>query len=172
VAGSPILRFRDDVELAEAADEQLTVRWPVGRVTLKRTGDGLVAAVRALAGGAAEPALADLAADDGPTAIARLYLHLHRFGQLGLLEYAVVADGRPLATLVPISAEFELRRRSLEAASCWVLYQTLYLVATAMGLGPCAVGGGKAELLSRAIGTDYLVESAVGEFLLGSRPSG
>jgi SagB-type dehydrogenase family enzyme len=90
-------------------------------------GAGLVAAVRALAGhGAAEAMLADLAADDGPTAIPRLYFHLHRFGQLGLLEYTVVADGRPLATLVPISAQFELRRRSLESASRWVLSRFAY----------------------------------------------
>jgi SagB-type dehydrogenase family enzyme len=53
-----------------------------------------------------------------------------------------------------------------------VLYQTLYLVATAMGLGPCGVGGGQAELLSRAIGSNYLAESPVGELLLGSRPDG
>jgi SagB-type dehydrogenase family enzyme len=52
-----------------------------------------------------------------------------------------------------------------------VLYQTLYLVATAMGLGPCGVGGGPADLLARAIGADYQVESAVGEFMLGSLPS-
>jgi SagB-type dehydrogenase family enzyme len=51
-----------------------------------------------------------------------------------------------------------------------VLYQTLYLVATAMGLAPSAVDGANADLLSRAIETDYLVESAVGEFLVGSRP--
>ena len=53
-----------------------------------------------------------------------------------------------------------------------VLYQTLYLAATAMGVGPCGVGGGKARLLSRAIGVDYYAESAVGEFMLGSLPAG
>ncbi|MBI4276864.1 MAG: nitroreductase family protein, partial [Armatimonadetes bacterium] len=50
-----------------------------------------------------------------------------------------------------------------------VLYQTMYLVAAAMGLSPCALGGGDADLLTRAIGIPYHVESAVGEFLLGSR---
>jgi oxazoline/thiazoline dehydrogenase len=48
-----------------------------------------------------------------------------------------------------------------------VLYQTTYLAATAMGLGACAIGGGDADLFSRAAGTDYYAETSVGEFLLG-----
>ncbi|WP_199246589.1 SagB family peptide dehydrogenase [[Phormidium] sp. ETS-05] len=51
-----------------------------------------------------------------------------------------------------------------------VLYQTMYLVATAMGLAPCALGSGNADLFALAAGTDYYAESSVGEFLLGSRP--
>lgn len=51
-----------------------------------------------------------------------------------------------------------------------VLYQTMYLVATAMGLAPCALGGGNADAFARATGTDYYAESSVGEFLLGSSP--
>jgi SagB-type dehydrogenase family enzyme len=49
-----------------------------------------------------------------------------------------------------------------------VLYQTMYLAATAMGLAPCAVGGGDADLFARAAGTDYYAETSVGEFLLGT----
>ncbi|HET7488905.1 MAG TPA: SagB family peptide dehydrogenase [Acidimicrobiales bacterium] len=52
------------------------------------------------------------------------------------------------------------------------LYQTMYCVATAMGLAPCALGGGSADAFCEAAGTDYLVESSVGEFLVGSRPQG
>jgi SagB-type dehydrogenase family enzyme len=48
-----------------------------------------------------------------------------------------------------------------------VLYQTMYLTATAMGLAPCAIGGGDADLFARAAGTDYYAETSVGEFLLG-----
>ena len=44
----------------------------------------------------------------------------------------------------------------------------MYLVATAMGLAPCALGGGNAALFAEAIGTDYCAESSVGEFVLGS----
>ena len=54
-----------------------------------------------------------------------------------------------------------------------VLYQTMYLAATAMGLAACAVGGGDADLFARAACTDYYAETSVGEFLLGSpRPEG
>jgi SagB-type dehydrogenase family enzyme len=51
------------------------------------------------------------------------------------------------------------------------LYQTMYLVATAMELAPCALGSGNAELFARLAGTDYLVETSVGEFMLGSFPA-
>jgi SagB-type dehydrogenase family enzyme len=48
-----------------------------------------------------------------------------------------------------------------------VLFQTFYLVATAMGLAPCAIGGGDADDFCRAAGTDYFEETSVGEFLIG-----
>jgi oxazoline/thiazoline dehydrogenase len=50
-----------------------------------------------------------------------------------------------------------------------VLYQTMYLVATAMGLAPCALGGGNSDLFKSASGLDYYAESLVGEFILGSK---
>jgi len=50
-----------------------------------------------------------------------------------------------------------------------VLYQTMYLVATAMGLGPCALGCGDSDVFARLIGTDYLEETSVGEFMLNGR---
>ena len=52
-----------------------------------------------------------------------------------------------------------------------VLYQTMYLVATAMGLAGCAIGGGNADVFAKASGLAYCVESSVGEFMLGSAPS-
>lgn len=48
-----------------------------------------------------------------------------------------------------------------------VLYQTFYLVATAMGLSACALGVGNSDLFAEAIGTNYYEESSVGEFILG-----
>lgn len=50
-----------------------------------------------------------------------------------------------------------------------VLYQTMYLAATAMGLAPCGLGCGNADLFARVAGLDYFAETSVGEFLLGSR---
>ena len=50
------------------------------------------------------------------------------------------------------------------------LLQTMYLVATTMGLGACAIGGGDADLFAKAAGTDYYTESSVGEFILGRLP--
>ncbi|MGC1879394.1 MAG: SagB family peptide dehydrogenase [Rhabdochlamydiaceae bacterium] len=51
-----------------------------------------------------------------------------------------------------------------------VLYQTMYLMATAMELAPCALGGGNSDLFCEVIGTNYLEETSVGEFMLGSLP--
>jgi SagB-type dehydrogenase family enzyme len=48
-----------------------------------------------------------------------------------------------------------------------VLFGAMYLVATAMGLAPCALGGGNAETFCRAAGTRFWEESSVGEFMLG-----
>lgn len=49
-----------------------------------------------------------------------------------------------------------------------VLQQTMYLVATAMGIGACAIGGGNSDLFALAAKTDYLMETSVGEFILGN----
>jgi oxazoline/thiazoline dehydrogenase len=51
-----------------------------------------------------------------------------------------------------------------------VLYQTLYLAATAMGLAPCALGGGNSDAFCAAAGTDYYEETTVGEFIVGRAP--
>ena len=48
-----------------------------------------------------------------------------------------------------------------------VIFQTMYLVATAMDLAPCALGGGSSLAFANASGLDYWTESTVGEFALG-----
>jgi SagB-type dehydrogenase family enzyme len=53
-----------------------------------------------------------------------------------------------------------------------VVFQTMYLAATAMGLAAHAIGGGDADLFARAASTDFRVETSVGEFLLGSQRPG
>lgn len=49
-----------------------------------------------------------------------------------------------------------------------VLFQTFYLVATAMRLAPSAVGGGNSELFGKIANLNEHEESSVGEFILGS----
>lgn len=48
-----------------------------------------------------------------------------------------------------------------------VLQQSLYLVCTAMGLGPCALAAGDADAAAAAFGTDWAAEPSVGEFMVG-----
>lgn len=49
-----------------------------------------------------------------------------------------------------------------------VLYNQMYLVATALGLAPCGLGGGNAEAFSLATNTSYYEEGSIGEFILSS----
>lgn len=94
------------------------------------------------------------------------------------LEDAWSASGRHgrAQVLLVLAARFQrvqwkYRRMSyaLILKHVGVLYQTMYLVATAMGLGACALGGGNADAFADATGLDYLEEGSVGEFMLGSR---
>lgn len=48
-----------------------------------------------------------------------------------------------------------------------VLQQTLYLVATMLGLAPCALAMGDSELATTAFGLDWPAEVSVGEFVVG-----
>jgi len=52
-----------------------------------------------------------------------------------------------------------------------ILKQNFYLVATNMGLAPTAAGVGDSDAFAQITGLDYLEESVVGEFMLGSLPS-
>lgn len=95
----------------------------------------------------------------------------------GLLrDSRIVARGAPPAqVLVVLAARFqrvswkyESMAYALVLKDAGVLIQTLYLVATAMGLAPCALGGGNADLFARAAGTDYYAETSVAELRLGA----
>jgi SagB-type dehydrogenase family enzyme len=48
-----------------------------------------------------------------------------------------------------------------------VLMQTLYLMATDMGLDACAIGSTNIELFAKMTGLEFYVEGAVGQFALG-----
>ena len=74
-----------------------------------------------------------------------------------------------LAARVPrLAWKYESIAYSLILKHVGVIFQSMYLAATAMGLAPCAIGGGDSDRFARATGLDYFTESSVGEFLLGS----
>jgi oxazoline/thiazoline dehydrogenase len=100
--------------------------------------------------------------------------HVHRL-LLRASQSTGISDEK-LQVLIIVAARFQ--RMSWKYASMaysatlkhvGVLYQTMYLVATAMQLAPCGIGCGDADLFARATGTNYYDETSVGEFLLGSR---
>ncbi len=93
-----------------------------------------------------------------------------------LLENAQKTNGEnsPPQILIIITARFarvswayESIAYSLILKHVGVMIQTMYLVATAMNLAPCALGTGNGDLFARAPGIDYYSESSVGEFILG-----
>lgn len=49
-----------------------------------------------------------------------------------------------------------------------VLYQTIYLAGTAMGLGVCGLGGGDSSDFAAASGIPYHAEGSVGELVIGT----
>jgi SagB-type dehydrogenase family enzyme len=49
-----------------------------------------------------------------------------------------------------------------------VLYEAMYLAATAMNLAPCALGSGDSATVAAMTSLDPMTESSVGEFMLGS----
>jgi SagB-type dehydrogenase family enzyme len=90
---------------------------------------------------------------------------------------ACVMSGDPQVVLV-IAARFgrvmwkyEAVAYSLVLKHVGVYMQTVYLVATAMGLAVCGVGGGDAADFATATGLDYYAQGSVGELVLGSRPA-
>ncbi|MEY4517577.1 MAG: hypothetical protein RLZZ499_176 [Cyanobacteriota bacterium] len=111
----------------------------------------------------------------------------HQLGQLSesnkdtekLLQDAWYASGQQdkphiliaiAARFFRLSWKYESIAYSLILKHVGVLSQTMYLVATAMNLAPCALGSGNADLFTKVVGTNYYGESSVGEFILGSNP--
>lgn len=95
-----------------------------------------------------------------------------------LREVSAAAGGLdpapPLALLITavfgrIMQRYERVGLSLIYRDCGCLLQTLYLVATAMGLAPCAIGTGAELDNCRWLGLDPLVEAQVGGFVVGPR---
>jgi SagB-type dehydrogenase family enzyme len=88
---------------------------------------------------------------------------------------ASARHGRPhillvlAARLQRVQWKYRMVSYSLILKHVGVLYQTMYLVATAMGLGARALGGGDSDRFAEVTGLNYYEESSVGEFMLGTR---
>ncbi|NBO23810.1 MAG: SagB/ThcOx family dehydrogenase [Chlamydiae bacterium] len=65
-----------------------------------------------------------------------------------------------------INWKYESIALSIILKNAGVLYNQMYLVATALNLHPCGVGNGNSDLFSKAIQSNYYEETSVGEFIL------
>jgi SagB-type dehydrogenase family enzyme len=88
-------------------------------------------------------------------------------------EYAKGAAAPP-QILITIAARFgrvswkySSVAYSLILKDTGVLLQTLYLMATDMGLGGCAIGTNNIDLFAKMTGIDFHIEGPVGQFALG-----
>jgi SagB-type dehydrogenase family enzyme len=93
--------------------------------------------------------------------------------QLEAAEFAMGASAEP-QILITIAARFgrvswkySSVAYSLILKDVGVLIQALYLTATDMGLGGCAIGTNNIDLFSRMTGLPFHVEGSVGQFALG-----
>jgi SagB-type dehydrogenase family enzyme len=93
--------------------------------------------------------------------------------QLATAEFAMDAPATP-QILITIAARFD--RISWKYSSIayalilkdvGVLIQTLYLMATGMGLGGCAIGSTNIDLFAKMTGIEFHIEGPVGQFALG-----
>ena len=93
-----------------------------------------------------------------------------------LLTGAELAMGAPATPQILITIAARFGRVSWKYSSIayalilkdvGVLIQTLYLVATEMGLGGCAIGSNNIDLFAKMTGIEFHIEGAVGQFAVG-----
>jgi SagB-type dehydrogenase family enzyme len=93
--------------------------------------------------------------------------------QFASAQFAMDAPAKPqilltIAARFPrVSWKYSAIAYSLILKDVGVLLQTLYLTATDMTLGGCAIGTGNIELFARMTGQDFHHEGPVGQFALG-----
>jgi SagB-type dehydrogenase family enzyme len=92
---------------------------------------------------------------------------------LAAAEFAIGASAAPqiLITIAArfgrISWKYSSIAYSLILKDVGVLIQTLYLMATDMGLGGCAIGTNDIDRFSKMTGIEFHIEGPVGQFALG-----
>jgi SagB-type dehydrogenase family enzyme len=93
-----------------------------------------------------------------------------------LLTGAAFAMGAPAVPQILITIAARFGRISWKYSSVayalilkdvGVLIQTLYMMATDMELGGCAVGSANIDLFAKMTGIEFYVEGAVGQFAIG-----
>lgn len=103
-------------------------------------------------------------------------IEVHAAEREALLTAAAFAMDAPAApqVLITIAARFGRSAWKYSAIAyalvlkeVGVLTQSLYLVATDMGLGGCAIGNSNIDLFAKMTGLDVHVEGPVGQFALG-----
>jgi SagB-type dehydrogenase family enzyme len=92
---------------------------------------------------------------------------------LAAAEFAMDAPGAP-QILITIAARFDRISwkyssiaYSLILKDVGVLIQTLYMMATDMGLGGCAIGTNNIDLFAKMTGIEFHIEGPVGQFAIG-----
>jgi SagB-type dehydrogenase family enzyme len=97
-----------------------------------------------------------------------------------LLAGAQFAMGAPAAPQILITIAARFGRLAWKYSSiayalvlkdAGVLLQTLYMMATDMGLGGCAIGSANIELFAKMTGIEFHIEGPVGQFAVGSGTS-
>jgi SagB-type dehydrogenase family enzyme len=112
--------------------------------------------------------------DAGAHALVPISVSTHELeAQLTGAEYAMGAPAAPqiLITIAArfgrISWKYSSIAYSLILKDVGVLTQSLYLMATDMGLGGCAIGIANIDLFAKMTGIEFHVEGPVGQFAIG-----
>ena len=176
-------------ELARFLDSTARVqsRWRT-RVDLGDGGPVVAYAARPYPSGGASYELELYLAVDKCEGLARGFYHYdaggHALVPIGvrtpqleaLLAGAQFAMGAPAVPQVLITIAARFGRTSWKYSSIayalilkdvGVLIQTLYLMATDMGLGGCAIGSANIDLFAKMTGIEFHVEGPVGQFAIG-----
>lgn len=91
---------------------------------------------------------------------------------------AMAVEARPPALIVITSRfgqagwKYSGLAYALQLKNAGVILEWLYLTATAVGLGGCALGPGDSDAFGSIAGLDYLREGSIGEFAFGVPASG
>ena len=176
-------------ELARLLDSTARVRsrWR-GKLDLGETGPMIDYAVRPYPSGGASYELELYLAVEKCDGLTRGFYHYDAGGHAliaigvrphvleALLKGAEFAMGAPAAPQILITIAARFGRVSWKYSSLayalvlkdvGVLMQTLYLMATDMGLGGCAIGSVNIDLFAQMTGIEFHIEGPVGQFALG-----